>query len=61
LNVVALSVGQAALAGVARGRQRAYESPQSTLVAAAQPQASGPSPTEKWAMSAEARVMAKPA
>ncbi len=30
-------------------------------VAAAQPHASGPSPTERWAMSAEARLMAKPA
>ena len=52
-----VSVGQA----LCRRRQRKYESPQSTLVAAAQPQASGPSPTAKWAMSAEARVMAKPA
>src|ERR1700681_1517748 len=49
-------------AGVAcRRRQRKYESPQSTPVAAAQPHASGPSPTERWAMSAEPRVMAKPA
>ena len=29
--------------------------------AAAQPHASGPSPTARWAMSAEARLMAKPA
>src|SRR5713226_4792955 len=51
-----------ALAGVAcRRRQNKYESPQSTPVAAAQPHASGPSPTERWAMSAEARLMAKPA
>src|SRR5262249_56731015 len=50
------------LAGVAcRRRQKKYESPQSTPVAAAQPQASGPSPTERWAMSAEVREMAKPA
>ena len=42
-------------------RQKKYESPQSTPVAAAQPHASGPSPTERWAMSAEPRVMAKPA
>ena len=51
-----------ALAGVAcRRRQKKYESPQSTPVAAAQPHASGPSPTERWAMSAEPRSMAKPA
>jgi len=51
-----------ALAGMAcRRRQKKYESPQSTPVAAAQPHASGPSPTERWAMSAEARLMAKPA
>ena len=51
-----------ALAGVAcRRRQKKYESPQSTPVPAAQPHASGPSPTERWAMSAEPRVMAKPA
>src|SRR6266851_3361035 len=50
------------LAGVAcTRRQKKYESPQSTPVAAAQPHASGPSPTERWAMSAEPRVMAKPA
>src|SRR6266849_10181722 len=35
--------------------QKKYESPQSTPVAAAQPHASGPSRTERWAMSAEAR------
>ena len=36
------------LAGVAyRRRQKKYESPQSTPVAAAQPHASGPSPTER--------------
>ena len=51
-----------ALAGVTcRRRQKKYESPQSTPVAAAQPHASGPSPTERCAMSAEARLMAKPA
>ncbi len=44
-----------------RRRQKKYESPQSTPAAAAQPHASGPSPTERWAMSAEARSMAKPA
>src|SRR4029450_1245495 len=44
-----------------RRRQKKYESPQSTPEPAAQPHASGPSPTEKWAMSAEARSMAKPA
>ncbi|KFE64425.1 High-affinity leucine-specific transport system, periplasmic binding protein LivK [Hyalangium minutum] len=64
---VAWSFSQAAarpgtLAGVAwMRRQRKYESPQSTPVAAAQPHACGPSPTEKWATSAETRVMAKPA
>ena len=41
-----------------RRRQKEYENPQSTLVAAAQPHAAGPSPTEKWAMSAEPRLMA---
>ena len=51
-----------ALAGVAcRRRQKKYESPQSTPVPAAQPHASGPSPTARWAMSAEPRSMAKPA
>jgi len=51
-----------ALAGVGcRRRQKKYESPQSTPVAAAQPHASGPSPIERWAMSAEAGSMAKPA
>ena len=56
------AVRSQALAGAAcRRRQKKYESPQSTPVAAAQPHASGPSPTERWAMSAEARVMAKPA
>ena len=51
-----------ALAGAAcRRRQKKYESPQSTPVPAAQPHASGPSPTAKWAMSAEPRLMAKPA
>src|SRR5713101_8390352 len=50
------------LGGVAcTRRQKKYESPQSTPVAAAQPHASGPSPTERWAMSAEPRLMAKPA
>src|SRR5580700_9908606 len=41
-------------------RQKKYERPQSTPVAVAQPHTSGPLPTEKWAMSAETRVMAKP-
>ena len=51
-----------ALAGIAcRRRQKKYESPQSTPVAAAQPHAWGPSPTEKWAKRAELRLMAKPA
>ena len=51
-----------ALAAVAcRRRQKKYESPQSTPVAAAQPHTSGPSPIEKWARSAEPSVMAKPA
>jgi len=51
-----------ALAGVAcRRRQKKYESPQSTPVAAAQPHAFGPSPTARWAMSAEPRSMTKPA
>src|SRR5262245_23064395 len=56
------SPSRQALAGVAcRRRHAKYESPQSTPVAAAQPHASGPSPTATWAMSAEARLMAKPA
>src|SRR5258708_1636442 len=42
-------------------RQRKYENPQSTPVAAPQPHASGPSPTARWAISAETRLMAKPA
>jgi hypothetical protein len=51
-----------ALAGMAcRWRQRKYESPQSTPVAASQPHASGSSPTSRSAMSAEAWSMAKPA
>jgi hypothetical protein len=51
-----------ALAGVAcRRRQKRYESPQSTPVAAAQPHASGPSPTEMCAMRADTRSMANPA
>src|ERR1700687_2405449 len=51
-----------ALAGVAcRRRQEKYESPQSTPVAAAQLHASTPSPTARWATSAETSVMAKPA
>ena len=53
--------GQAPAGVACRRRQKKYESPQSTPVAAAQPHASGPSPTERWAMSAEARLMAKPA
>ena len=44
-----------------RRRQRTYERLQSTPVPAAQPHASGPSPTAKWAMSAETRVIANPA
>jgi len=41
--------------------QEKYESAQSTPVPAAKLQASGPSPTAKWAMSAETMVKAKPA
>jgi hypothetical protein len=44
-----------------RRRQKKYDSPQSTLVIAEGPTASGPSPIERWAMSAETRLMAKPA
>src|SRR5262245_30314511 len=48
--------------GVAcRRRQKKYESPRSTPLAAAQLHTSGASPTEKCAMIAEASVMAKPA
>src|ERR1700682_200576 len=51
-----------ALAGVAcRRRPKKYERPQSTPVGAAHAHPSGPSPHERWAMSAEARLMAKPA
>ncbi len=46
---------------VRKRRQRMYESPQSTPVATAQLHDSGPSPTERCAMNAEARSMAKPA
>src|SRR5262245_19870116 len=53
--------GQALAAAACRRRQRKYESPQSTPVAAAQPHASGPSPTERWATSAEPMSKAKPA
>ncbi len=64
-NVVILGPGVLdgqTLAGVAcRRRQEKYESPQSTPAPAAQPHASGPSPTERCAVSAEARSMAKPA
>lgn len=42
-------------------RHRKYESPQSMLVAAAKLHFSGPSPTERWAMIADARLIAKPA
>src|SRR5262249_12036216 len=50
------------LAGVAcTRRQKKYENAQSTPVVTAQPQASGPSPTERWAMTAEPRSMANPA
>jgi hypothetical protein len=45
-----------AIAGAGgRRRQKKDESPQSTPVPAAQPHASGPSPTKTWAMSAEPR------
>ena len=44
--------GQALAGVVCRRRQKKYESPQSTPVAAAEPHASGPSRTERWAMSA---------
>src|SRR5262245_52667423 len=49
-------------AGVAcTRRHRMYEIPHNTPVPAAQPHASGPSPTEKCAMSADTSVIAKPA
>jgi hypothetical protein len=44
-----------------RRRQKKYESPQSTPVPTDQLHASGPSPTERWAISAEPRLIAKPA
>ena len=44
-----------------RRRQKKYESAQSTRVPAGQPHACGPSPTERCAISAEARLTAKPA
>jgi hypothetical protein len=53
--------GQALACVTCRRRQKKYESPQSTPVAAAQPHASGPSPTSRCAMIAEPRLMAKPA
>ena len=50
------------LAGVAcRRRQKKYERPQSTLVVADGANAAGRSPIERCAMSAEMRLMAKPA
>jgi len=42
-------------------RQKKYESPQSTLVVADGTNAAGRSWIERWAMSAEMRLMAKPA
>jgi len=62
-STLSLGAGRGqALAGAAfRRRQKKYERPQSTPVPAAQPQLSGPSPTDRWAMSAEPRLMAKPA
>ena len=53
--------GQALASAACRRRQKKYESPQSTPVAAAHPHACGPSPTARCAMSAEPRSMAKPA
>jgi len=51
-----------ALAGVAcRRHQKKYERAQSTLVIADGTNASGRSLIERWAMSAEMRLMAKPA
>ena len=44
-----------------RRRQKKYESPQSTLVVADGTNAAGRSPIERCAMSAETRLMAKPA
>jgi len=44
-----------------RRRQKKYENPKITPVPAAQLQAAGPSPKEKCATRAEARLMAKPA
>src|SRR5262249_32441153 len=56
------TAGGQVLAGVVgMRRHKKYDSPQSTRVTAAQPQTSGPSPSEKWAMRAEERVMKKPA
>ena len=53
--------GQAVACVACRRRQKKYERPQSTPVPAAQPHDSGPSPTATWAMTAETRLMAKPA
>src|SRR6185369_4235074 len=53
--------GQARAGGACSRRQKKYESPQSTPVPAAQLHTCGPSPIAKWAMSADPRVMAKPA
>jgi hypothetical protein len=51
-----------ALAGVAcRRRQKKYDTPQRTPVPTGQLHASTPSPTARWATSAETSVMAKPA
>jgi len=56
------AVRDEALACVAcRWRQKKYENPQSTPVPAAQPHASGPSLTARWAMIAEPSLIAKPA
>ncbi len=56
------AVRDQALGGVACRRcEKKYEKPRSTPVAAAQPHAAGPSPTARCAISAEPRLMAKPA
>src|SRR5262249_23385224 len=55
------SLATNALAGSSRPRQKTYEKAQSTPVPTAQPQACGPSPTAKWAKTAEPRSKAKPA
>ena len=46
---------------VCRRRQKKYERAQSTLVVADGANACGRSPIEGWAMSAEMRLIAKPA